>query len=72
MISRGIGLGGSSNLYSMSVVRGNPRDYDRWADITRDSAWAFENVLKVFKKQENYHGFHQPTGKKIVRPDNTA
>ncbi|XP_021951243.2 uncharacterized GMC-type oxidoreductase Mb1310 [Folsomia candida] len=58
-IPRGKGLGGSSNLNLMYYQRGNKRDYDRWADVTGDEEWNFENVMPFFKSSSNYHG-HNP------------
>jgi choline dehydrogenase len=40
----------------MMFMRGNPRDYDRWAEMTEDEGWNYENVLPYFKKFEDFHG----------------
>jgi choline dehydrogenase-like flavoprotein len=40
----------------MYYQRGNPRDFDRWAEITGDPEWSFERVLPFFKSTANYHG----------------
>lgn len=53
---RGRGLGGSSNANFMTYNRGNPNDFDRWAQITGDWRWSFKSVLKYFLKMEDYHG----------------
>ena len=63
---RGTGIGGSSNLNAMIYQRGNPNDYDNWANITGNPEWRFENVLRYFKKLEDYHGSF-PSGKKISK-----
>ena len=52
-LARGKGLGGSSNLNFMIYSRGHPEDYNNWANITNDSRWGYENVLKYFKKSED-------------------
>ncbi|XP_065168209.1 glucose dehydrogenase [FAD, quinone]-like isoform X2 [Atheta coriaria] len=51
--NRGKMLGGSSSLNAMMYIRGNPVDYDEWADITDDPNWKWDNVLRYFKKSEN-------------------
>lgn len=55
-LSRGKSLGGSSNLNFMIYQRGNPKDYDNWANITGDKSWNYKNLLKYFKISEDYHG----------------
>ncbi|XP_035705373.1 oxygen-dependent choline dehydrogenase isoform X2 [Folsomia candida] len=62
-LSRGKSLGGSSNLNFMIYQRGNPKDYDNWANITGDKSWNYKNLLKYFKISEDYHGnFPDPLG----------
>lgn len=51
---RGKVLGGSSTTNSMLYVRGRPYDYDRWANLTGDPVWRYENVLRYFKKSEDF------------------
>ncbi|CAG7824981.1 unnamed protein product [Allacma fusca] len=53
---RGKALGGSSNLNFMIYIRGHPKDFDHWANVTGDPKWEYENVLPFFKKSEDYHG----------------
>ncbi|XP_035707941.1 glucose dehydrogenase [FAD, quinone] [Folsomia candida] len=55
-ISRGKMLGGSSSLNVMVYMRGNPNDFDNWANLTGDASWSYENVLPYFKKSEDYTG----------------
>lgn len=57
MWPRGRGLGGSSIANFMTFNRGNPNDFDRWAQIAGDERWSFKSVLKYFLKLEDYHGF---------------
>ncbi len=50
---RGKVLGGSSSINGMLYVRGNPADYDGWAQMG-NRGWAFDSVLPFFKKSESY------------------
>ncbi|XP_034255299.1 glucose dehydrogenase [FAD, quinone]-like [Thrips palmi] len=46
-------LGGGSTINGMLYVRGSGEDYDEWARLTGDRGWAFNNVLRYFKKSED-------------------
>ncbi|HEY1299773.1 MAG TPA: GMC family oxidoreductase N-terminal domain-containing protein [Stellaceae bacterium] len=50
---RGRVLGGTSSINGMLYVRGNPADYDGWAQMGC-RGWSYEEVLPYFKKSENY------------------
>ncbi|MGA8380407.1 MAG: GMC family oxidoreductase N-terminal domain-containing protein [Stellaceae bacterium] len=50
---RGRVLGGTSSINGMLYVRGNPADYDGWAQMGC-RGWSYEDVLPYFKKSENY------------------
>jgi choline dehydrogenase len=52
---RGKVLGGSSSINGMLYVRGNARDYDRWAQMGC-TGWSYEDVLPLFKQSEAYTG----------------
>jgi choline dehydrogenase len=52
--ARGRVLGGCSSINAMIYMRGQARDYDRWARLTGDASWAWEQVLPVFKRSEDY------------------
>jgi choline dehydrogenase len=52
---RGKVLGGSSSINGMLYVRGNARDYDRWAQMGC-TGWSFDDVLPLFKQSEVYRG----------------
>jgi choline dehydrogenase len=51
--ARGRVLGGSSSINGMNWVRGNPKDYDNWADKGLDG-WAYADVLPYFRRAETY------------------
>ena len=52
---RGRTLGGSSSINGMLYVRGQPLDYDTWAQLG-NRGWSYEQILPYFKKSENYEG----------------
>ena len=61
-------LGGGSTVNSMVYIRGNPRDYDAWADLGNEG-WSYDDLLPYFKRSEDnerfcdgYHGIDGPLG----------
>jgi choline dehydrogenase len=50
--ARGKVLGGSSSINGMIFQRGNPLDYERWANEGRLETWDFAHCLPYFKKME--------------------
>lgn len=54
-VPRGKGLGGSTLINGMIYVRGQPQDYDGWAQ-QGCRGWSFEEVLPYFRKLEDYDG----------------
>lgn len=50
---RGKVLGGSSSINGMLYVRGNPADFDGWAQMGC-RGWSYEEVLPFFRKSERY------------------
>jgi choline dehydrogenase len=54
---RGKTLGGSSSINGMIYMRGQARDYDNWARITRDDSWSWPAVLPAFRAHEGSHRF---------------
>jgi choline dehydrogenase len=57
---RGKTLGGCSSINGMIYMRGQSRDYDQWAQLTGDAAWAWENVLPAFRKHEDHFQVSDP------------
>ena len=50
---RGRVLGGSSSINGMLFVRGNPADFDNWAQLGC-RGWSYEDCLPHFKSMERY------------------
>ena len=50
--ARGKVLGGSSSINGMIFQRGNPADYDKWADRPGMKAWDYRHCLPYFKRME--------------------
>ena len=54
-VPRGRTLGGSSAINGLVFVRGQPLDYDTWAQLG-NRGWSFEDLLPVFKRMESFDG----------------
>ena len=52
---RGRVLGGSSSINGLIYVRGQPEDFDHWAQLG-NRGWGWDDVLPFFKKAENWEG----------------
>jgi choline dehydrogenase-like flavoprotein len=52
---RGRVLGGSSSINGMIYVRGQPEDFDHWAQ-QGNRGWSWDDVLPYFRKAENWEG----------------
>ncbi|MBW2524344.1 MAG: choline dehydrogenase [Deltaproteobacteria bacterium] len=64
---RGKVLGGSSTINGMIYIRGNPRDYQKWAGFEGLADWDYAHCLPYFKRVEHrlsgadsYHGGEGP------------
>lgn len=54
-VPRGKGLGGSTLINGMIYVRGQPQDYNGWAQ-RGCTGWGFDDVLPYFRRIEDYDG----------------
>lgn len=52
---RGRVLGGSSSINGLLYVRGQPQDYDHWAQLGC-TGWSWADVLPLFKRAEAWKG----------------
>lgn len=52
-VPRGKMLGGSSSINGMVFVRGQPLDYNSWAQFG-NRGWSFDDVLPYFQRMETY------------------
>lgn len=73
--ARGKVIGGSSSTNAMAYVRGNPKDFDRWAS-TGLPQWGHAHVLPYFRRMERwrdsvdaYRGADGPLGVQYCRYD---
>ncbi|KAK0196131.1 aryl-alcohol oxidase [Armillaria mellea] len=51
---RGFGLGGSSAVNYMAYTRGSSEDYDRYARVTGDKGWGWDEILPYILKNERF------------------
>ena len=56
---RGRILGGSSAVNGMIYIRGQPADYDGWAELGAEG-WRYEDVLPYFRRSENWERGDSP------------
>ncbi len=67
---RGKTLGGCSSINGMIYMRGQARDYDRWAHEVGDEAWNWQNSLPYFKLHEDhYKGANDLHGARGTAPE---
>jgi choline dehydrogenase len=53
-------LGGGSSVNTMVWARGHRDDFDGWAAATGDPAWSYENVLRRYRRIEDWQGAPDP------------
>ncbi|KAL4256510.1 GMC oxidoreductase family protein [Pleurotus pulmonarius] len=51
---RGFILGGSSSINGMFYTRGSSDDFDRYAEVTGDPGWTWNNVQTYFRRNEKW------------------
>ncbi|WP_227368490.1 GMC family oxidoreductase [Halomonas sp. M20] len=66
---RGKLLGGCSSINGMIYMRGQARDYDRWAELTGDDAWSWQNSLPDFMAHEDHYRLDGGTTPKAKNGD---
>ncbi|KIJ49372.1 GMC oxidoreductase [Sphaerobolus stellatus SS14] len=49
---RGHILGGSSSVNAMFYTRGSAEDFDRYANVTKDAGWSWDNLQPYIRKNE--------------------
>ena len=54
-VPRGKLLGGSSAINGLVFVRGQPLDFDSWAQMG-NRGWGYADVLPIFRRLENWEG----------------
>ena len=54
---RGRVLGGSSSINGLIYIRGQPEDYDHWAQLG-NRGWSWDDCLPYFKRAERWEGEH--------------
>src|SRR5579864_7596036 len=52
---RGRGLGGSSSINGLIYVRGQPEDYDHWAQLG-NRGWSWDDCMPYFRMAERWEG----------------
>ena len=53
--TRGKVIGGSSSINGLIYIRGQPEDYDHWAQLG-NRGWTWDDCLPFFKAAENWEG----------------
>jgi choline dehydrogenase len=53
-------VGGGSSINATVWARGHKNDFDFWASEAGDDAWNYQNVLKIYRRIENWQGAADP------------
>jgi choline dehydrogenase len=59
-VPRGKLLGGSSSINGLVFVRGQPLDYNTWAQAG-NRGWGWDDVLPIFRRMESFEGTRDDT-----------
>ncbi|WP_439597317.1 GMC family oxidoreductase [Falsiroseomonas sp.] len=59
-LSMGKGLGGGSSINVTVWARGHRSDWDHFAAEAGDDAWGYDNVLKIYRRIEDWQGAPDP------------
>ena len=57
--TRGRVIGGSSSINGLIYIRGQPEDYDHWAQLG-NRGWSWDDCLPYFRKAERWEGDGSP------------
>jgi len=49
-------VGGGSSVNATVWARGHKNDFDFWASESGDDSWNYQNVLKIYRRIENWQG----------------
>lgn len=66
--SRGKGLGGSTAINFCGWLVGADEDYNEWARVVDDEAFAWHNVKRTLQKVENFHNDVPEDYKNYIQP----
>ncbi|KAF9264161.1 pyranose dehydrogenase [Marasmius fiardii PR-910] len=53
-LARGFVLGGTSSMNCMAYTRGTREDWDRYAHVTKDPGWSWDNIQLYVRKNERF------------------
>jgi choline dehydrogenase len=59
-LSMGRVLGGGSSINLMVWARGHKNDWDYFASEADEKAWAYESVLNIYRRIQDWHGAPDP------------
>lgn len=60
ILPMGKAVGGGSSINATVWARGHKNDFDFWAAEAGDDAWNYQNVLKIYRRIEDWQGAADP------------